>query len=263
MDVRPHAASHLASAGRLAVIAGAAALTVGAAAAGAAELKVVSPPPVTQALTALSPQIEHLTGTKVALDTATGGAYGRRLAAPFDVTIVGEEAAATLRRQGKVAAGGLKCIGWTRLGLAVRAGASAPQIGTVDGLRQTLLAARAIAFTGDEESGMQFRTVLVQLGIAEQVTRRLIDTGNGDPIEAVADGRAELAVALQSDIAVAHGVRAAGALPLEVQHYTPLFAVLSSDAAEAPAARRLITFLGSSRALTALHAVGVDGRVAE
>jgi molybdate transport system substrate-binding protein len=126
-----------------------------------------------------------------------------------------------------------------------------------------LLAARSIAFTGDEPSGAQFRTVLLQLGIADEVESKLIDTGNGNPIELVAQQSADLAIALNSEVVAAADVRAAGRLPGEVQHVTPIFAAVSGSAAEPEAARRLLTLLSSLDGAIALHAVGLDTSVTE
>jgi molybdate transport system substrate-binding protein len=95
-------------------------------------------------------------------------------------------------------------------GIAVRAGTTTPDIPNDDALRRTLLAARAIAFTGDEQSGAALRAALASLGIARQVEPKLIDTGNGDPLQLVAEGRADLGVSSPDKIASARGVRALG-----------------------------------------------------
>lgn len=263
MDIRSYISPQIFAAALRPAITGTLALVLGAAAADAAELRVVSRPDMVRMLTALAPQIEEFTETTLVVDIAKHGAYGRRLAEPFDVTLVDEATAETLLKQGKVAAGGLSCIAWTGLGMAVRAGSTARDIGTVDGLRRTLLAARSIAFSGDERSGAQFRSVLVRLGIADRVEARLIDTGNRRPLQLVTHGGVDLAIALQSEITAASGVQSLGRLPPEVQYPTPMFAVVSSEAAAPIAARRLIAFLGSSDAVLALHAIGLDTAVSE
>ncbi len=221
------------------LFAGFLALATGTASAAGAELKVVTRTEVAPVLSSLAPQIEHLTGSKVVVDIAGPGAYGRRLGEAFDVAIVDEWTAETLIKQGKVAADGLTCLAWTGLGMAARTGVKKPDIGTVDGLRRTLLAARSIAFTGDDHSGSEFRALLWQLGIAEQVETKLVDSGNHHPLKVVAHGSADLAIAWQSEIIAAPGIQAADILPAEVQHYMAFFAASSSEPAEPAAAKRL------------------------
>jgi molybdate transport system substrate-binding protein len=97
------------------------------------------------------------------------------------------------------------------LGLAVRTGAATPDVGTHAALRHTLLSAGTIAFSGDERSGAAFRQLLAALGIGRQVDPRLVDTGNGDPLEPVVAGRAALGVSSPDRIAATTGVQA---LPL-------------------------------------------------
>jgi hypothetical protein len=94
------------------------------------------------------------------------------------------------------------------LGLAVPVGAATPDLADDAALRRTLLAANTIAFTGDELSGAAFRDLIATLGIARQVEPKLIDTGNGDPLELVAEGRADLAVSSVGRVASANGIQA-------------------------------------------------------
>jgi molybdate transport system substrate-binding protein len=239
------------------------ALALAPALASGAELKVVSRPDVLPALAALAPQIEELTELTLALDSLPASTQSRRLDKPYDVIVADEATVAALAARGQLAPGTLFCIAWTGLGMAIRAGAPMPDITTVDGLRGRLLVARSIAFSGDAQSGAQFRTVLLQLGIAGDVESKLIDTGNGDPIELVAQRDADVAIALQSEIATAARVQAAGPLPGEVQHLTPIFAAMSGRTAEPEAARRLLALLSSFEGAQALHAVGLDTSVTE
>jgi len=100
------------------------------------------------------------------------------------------------------------------IGVAARTGTAAPDVASDAALRRTLLAAGTIAFTGDEASGAAFRDMLDALGIARQIEPRLVDTGNGDPLELVAQGRADLGVSSPSRIASTTGVRALVPLPI-------------------------------------------------
>jgi molybdate transport system substrate-binding protein len=97
------------------------------------------------------------------------------------------------------------------LGLAAKIGAARPDVASDAALRHTLLSAGTIAFTGDASSGAAFRQLLAALGIGRQIDPRLVDTGNGDPLELVVEGRADLGVSSRDRIATTPGVQA---LPL-------------------------------------------------
>jgi molybdate transport system substrate-binding protein len=245
------------------LMAGAVALGAVASAADAAEIRIVSRPELARVITALGPQIGALVGPHVTVEATAAGAYDPGFSEPFDVAVVDQWTAEALLGQGKVRADGIACIAWTGLGMAVRVRAAWPDIGTVEALRRTLLAAGSIAYSGDEHSGAQFRTVLVQLGIASEIEPKLIDTGHQHPTVLVAQGRADLAIALESEIETLAQVQAAGALAPEVQHFTPFFAAVGVEAADPAAARRLTAFLGSFEAAVALHDNGLDTAITE
>lgn len=246
-------------------IAGAIALALGTATAKGAEIKVVSGPEMAHVLTTLAPRFERLTKNTLLIERATQAGLKQRLDSgePFDVAVVDQQTAGRLLQQGKVAIGATSSVAWSRLGIAVRAGAAKPDIGTADHLRATLLEARSIAFTGDQASGAYFRDALAWLGIAQQIEPKLIDTDNDNPLERVARGEAELGVMLASDIASFPGVEELDPVPAEVQALKPVFATLATDAPSLAAARRLITFLSSFDAVKAIHANGMDTALAE
>jgi molybdate transport system substrate-binding protein len=59
------------------------------------------------------------------------------------------------------------------VGIAVRAGASRPDISTAEALKRTLLAARSITWAKEGASGVYFASVVEKMGIAEQVKPKL------------------------------------------------------------------------------------------
>ncbi len=243
-------------------MAGLIALAFGGAGADGAELKVASRPDMVSVLNQLAPQIEALIEAPLVIDAALG-ADSHRLNQPFDVAIVDGPTLTTLIERGQVADRGAACFAWTGLGLAVPIGAPKPDITTADGLRRTLLAARLIAFTGDQHSGAMFRNVLAQLGIESIVEKRLTDTGSANPLKIVARGSADVGIALHSEIVSFTGTQPAGLLPWEMRGLTPFFAAIARDTNEREAARRFIGFLGSFEAGRAFHTVGLETVVSE
>ncbi len=262
MSRRPHAVSIACRALRPLLIA-AAVLGAGLGQPRAAELKVVSRPDLVPALRALAPQIEEFTDAALVVDPLVAGVQSRRLDRPYDVVIADEATVAALAKMGRVAPGTMACVGWTGLGLAIRTGMPVPDMASVDALRRTLLAAGSIAFSGDEVSGGQFRDVLRQLNIGDAVEAKLVDTGNMSAVDRVAEGGADFAVAVETEIVTATGVQAAGRLPAEVQHLMPIFVAVSSSALHPDAGKRLISLLGSLDGAKALHALDIDTFVSE
>jgi molybdate transport system substrate-binding protein len=240
------------------------ALALGTTAASAADLKVVATPDMAAVLTSLAPQLEEITEGAVVIEAVSPAAVKKRLSVePFDVAIVSENVAKSLRKRGKLAPNGWSFVALVGDGVAVPASAPRPDIGTVAGLRQAFLAARKIAFTGDDASGAHLRRVLARLEIADQVEARLTDTGSANPLESLIDGDSDLAVAPLSEIAAMPAVQSAGPLPWEVQRLMPVVGAIGAETAAPEAARRLIGFLCSWDAIKAIHAHGMDTALSE
>ena len=103
------------------------------------------------------------------------------------------------------------------IGIAVRAGASKPDIRTPDALKQTLLNAKSVAYS-DSASGVYVGTELFKrLGIADDMKdkARMI---SAEPVASVvARGDAELGFQQISELLPIAGADLVGPLPPEVQ----------------------------------------------
>jgi hypothetical protein len=126
----------------------------------AAELKVMNSGGFAAAYRSLAPEFERATGNKV--DTAWGPSMGTAPDAipvrltrgePADVLIMVGSALEDLIKQGKVVAGSRVDLARSRIGMAVRAGAPKPDIGSVEAFKGALLAAKSIAYS-DSASGV-------------------------------------------------------------------------------------------------------------
>jgi molybdate transport system substrate-binding protein len=114
-----------------------------------------------------------------------------------DVVILDGGAADELGKRDLVRADSKVELARSLIGMAVRAGDEKPDIGSVDSLRSTLLAARSIAYS-DSGSGTYLATNLFpKLGIADQIapkSRKVRGPPSGEPVASVvARGEAEIA----------------------------------------------------------------------
>jgi len=136
--------------------------------------------------------------------------------ATADMTIITREAIDRLVRDGILVADSTADLAQSGVGIAVRAGAPKPDIGTVAALQRTLLEAKSIAFTRLGASGVHFAQVIERLGIADEV-RRKAHVGDAYIGEVVARGEAEMAVQQISELMPVAGIDIVGPLPDEVQ----------------------------------------------
>jgi molybdate transport system substrate-binding protein len=163
-----------------------------------------------------------------------------------------------LIKEGKVAAGSKVDLVLSPIGMAVRAGAPKPDIGSVEALKRTLLAAKSIAYS-DSASGVYVGTELFQrLGIADQVKgkAKMIPA---EPVAAVvARGEAEIGFQQVSELLPIAGADFVGQLPPEVQKITVFSAGIATAAKEPVAGEALIAFLASPAAAASLTKSGLE-----
>jgi molybdate transport system substrate-binding protein len=190
--------------------------------------------------------------TNMLMDEIRNGAIG-------DLAILTDEAIDDLIRQGKMVAGSRVDLVRSAIGIAVRQGASKPDIGSPAALKQTLLAARAISYSKTGISGVYFPTVLERLGIAELVASKVLIPPTGVPVgEVVANGDAEIGVQQISELLPVPGIEIVGPLPAELQKMTVFSAGLFAGASEPQLAKALVALLTSAAARPVYERKGME-----
>jgi len=212
----------------------------------------------------LLPEFEQQSGIKVA--TGSGASQGdgpqtigaqlaRGVAA--DVVILSREGLAELAAANRIASGTAVDLASVPLGVAVRAGAAKPDVGTVAAVKQMLLAAKTIAVPAST-SGIWLRDDLFpRLGIAGKVNFKMTPRGS-DAAAMVAAGGADLAVMPVSEIMVAPGVDHAGAIPPDIQFVQIFCAAVVAGSQAADGAARLVAFLASPGACETIRRSGME-----
>lgn len=169
-----------------------------------------------------------------------------------DVVILDGGAADELGKRGLVRPDTKTELARSLIGMVVRAGAARTDIGSVEALKHTLLAAKSIAYS-DSGSGTYLSTKLfARLGVAEEIagkSRKIRGPPSGEPVAAVvARGEAEIGFQQVAELIHVGGVDFVGALPAEVQPGFTFAGVLTTNAQQNEAAGALLRFLAAPSA---------------
>ena len=175
-----------------------------------------------------------------------------------DALIIGGPAIDELVKQGKVAAGSRRAFASCGIGVAVRAGAKKPDIGTVEAFKRALLAAQSIAWTQQGASGIYFSGLIERLGIAAEIRPKAAQQPGGLIAEQLVQGKADLAIQQIPELMAVPGAELVGPLPKEIQQVTASSAGIFARSKNAQAAEELLTFLKSPASKTVLKAKGLE-----
>src|SRR5215471_8483977 len=224
-----------------------------------AELRVLSSAAPRSVLNEMSPVFERMTGHKLVVEYAFSPDLKRRIEAgdPFDVAILPPDMADDLMGRYELVAGSRVDLGRTGLGVAVRKGASPPDVSTTDALRAAFLAAPTVSYADGGQSGVQFHAILARLGIAEAMKPKLRPYPGG-AVEAVARGDADLVVIGVSTIRSVPAVTLVGWLPPGLQNYIAFTASIGAAARQPQAAQTLLDLLTSPTGTALFKAQGFE-----
>jgi molybdate transport system substrate-binding protein len=177
---------------------------------------------------------------------------------PADVVILASGALEQLIDQGKVVAGSRVDLVRSIIGMAVRAGAPHPDIGSVAALTETLLRAKSVAYSASA-SGVYLSTELFQrLGIADRILPKSRNAAGERVGALVARGDAEIGFQQVSELLPEPGIDYVGPLPPEVQRVTIFSAGIVVGATKPNEARALIEFLRSANAIPIIKKAGLE-----
>jgi molybdate transport system substrate-binding protein len=228
----------------------------------AAEIKILSSNILRGVLQEVTPKFEQTTAHTLSITYEAPGQIEAGLVRgdPVDMVLLGAPGIEKFQKEGFTTADSRVDIASNRIGVAIRAGAPRPDIGTVEAFKHMLLAAKSIVYTDPATggtSGIQFAKVIERLGIADEVKAKSILNDGSLSAELVARGDAEIAIQYISEIVPVKGVDLVGPLPEELQDVTVVAAAVTTKSAQPEAARALIDFLTSPAAAAAITARGM------
>jgi molybdate transport system substrate-binding protein len=152
-------------------------------------------------------------------------------------------------------------VGRVAMGVAVRAGAPAPDISNAEALKRSVLAAESLVFTRGS-SGVYFEGLLRKMGIYEQVEGKITRYDDGESMVGhVLKGKGrEVGFGQITEIQLYRdkGLRLVGPLPAEVQNYTVYAGAPMTARANAEVARAFVRHLGSPDGKALFAAAGIE-----
>jgi molybdate transport system substrate-binding protein len=235
------------------------ALSAGSAAL-AAEINLVSTPgPMPEVLGALVPMFEHASGNKVTVKFQAGPQTMGQLkeGAGIDLLIADQEVIDDFVKAGLIAQGGSTKVMLSRVGVAVKAGAPKPNIGSADALKAALIAAKSVGYS-QGASGRHFLTVIERLGLVDTRTPKTVVV-QGKPVgAAVAAGEAEIGVQQVAELMPVPGIDLLGPLPADLQKIIVYVAAVPAKAKDPEGAKALAKFFSSEAAVAVMKQKGMN-----
>ena len=183
---------------------------------------------------------ERESGHAVRVEFAAAPALAGRFQAPpgYDAVIAPPAVLDALARAGAVE-GARVPVGKVGIGVAVRSGVTAPDIGSVEALKQSLLAADSVAFNR-ASTGLYVETLIVRLGVADAVNAKATRPPDGAAVMKHLLGSSrpgEFGLGAITEIVLFkdQGLKLVGPLPAAVQNYTSYLASVAAPPGTDPA----------------------------
>lgn len=249
---------------RLAAVAAAICLTSTATnarqAAQANDLKVFTTRAVATVLEETRTNIERGTGRHLSVTTDVAIRLVRRVKAgeAFDLLVAAPGQIDELIAENLIIRETRTDIAHSGIGIAVRRGATKPDVSSVAAFTRALLNARSIAYLKEGQSGLYVANVLDRLGLADQLRPKLTLPDTDVVAQLVSQGDVELGIVVITQILTTEGVSLAGPLPPEIQSYITFTGGISAHSQARDAAGELLRMLQSPAAISVIRSQGME-----
>jgi molybdate transport system substrate-binding protein len=228
--------------------------------ANATEIQLLGSTAMREALDELLPHFEKQSGHKVvkSLYPAATLVIKVKEGAPADIVMTTPDNLAALMASKHLVEGTRIDFVHSRVGVAVKAGAPKPDIGTPEALKAAFLAAKSIGISRGP-SGVHLLNAMAKIGIADQVKAKMVQPDLGVRAGTlVADGKAEIGVQQIGELLPIPGIVYIGPLPGELQMVIVYGMGRSANAKQWDAASTLVKFLTSPAVGPMLKKIGLD-----
>ncbi len=227
----------------------------------AAEIRVLCSNGIREVMQEVVPQFEKATKQRVVMTYGLSAVLERQIDSgeAFDIAVLTPALIDNLIQHGKVAGNTRTTIARSGMALAIRAGATRPDIRTTEALKHTLATARSITYAREGASSGFFNDLVPKLDLADVLKSKIRLTTTGAEAGAlVARGEADLAVLPMSEILPIHGVEVLGTFPSDVQGYIVMVAGVNAGIKVTDAPSAFIKFLTGPATLAVLKKKGME-----
>ncbi|AMN45256.1 molybdate ABC transporter substrate-binding protein [Rhodoplanes sp. Z2-YC6860] len=226
----------------------------------ATEIQLLASTAMREALDALVPQFEKESGHKVTISFYPAATLVLKVkdGAPADIVMTTPDNLTALTNTKHLVDGTRVDFAHSRVGVAVKAGAPKPDIGTPEALKATFLAAKSIGVSRGP-SGVHLLGQMAKLGIADQVKAKMVQPDLGVRVGTlVAEGKAEIGVQQVGELLPIKGIVFLGPLPSELQTVIVYGMARSANARQWDAASMLVKYLTAPTVGPTLKTIGLD-----
>ena len=230
-------------------------------AAAAADVVLLASNGIRPVLDEVLPQFEQSTKHKVLVRYDVAAELRRQIEAgqTFDLAILTASQLDAVMKSGFIVSDTRMPLAQTPIAIAIRAGASRPDIRTTAALVRALQDATTITYAREGAGGVYFTQLLQKLGLSEQIKPKLRPVGTGaDASAGVARGDAQFGILPLSEILPVKGVEVLGPFPADVQDPMVMVSGISAAAKQRAAATALVTYLNSPAVPPVLKKKGME-----
>jgi molybdate transport system substrate-binding protein len=223
-------------------------------------LKIISSMATREVLAELAARFQQDTGRTVTTEAAGGVDVAKRVqnGEAVDVVVLANNVIDKLIADGKLRTGSRVDLVKSGIAIAVRAGASRPDIATEEAVKRAVLAAQTLSYSTGP-SGVYLEKMFERWGILADIKSRIVVPPPGVPVGSlVASGRVELGFQQLSELQNLAGIQVVGPLPPAIQSITVFSGGVSATSADAEAARALLAYMAAPVATGVKQKHGMD-----
>jgi molybdate transport system substrate-binding protein len=213
-----------------------------------ATLKVISSMASREVLKELAMRFQKRHGHNVELEAIGGVEAAKRVRADeaFDAVVLARNAIDALAGEAKVLKDSIKDIARSGISVAVRQGASRPDISTEEAVRKAVMAAPTLSYSTGP-SGVYLEKKFAAWGELETLRSRIVVPPPGTPVASlVAAGKAALGFQQLSELINVPGIDVLGALPSGMQLMTTFSGATATTSKQPQLVQSLLDFMASA-----------------
>ena len=213
-----------------------------------------------EALIELVPVFEREKGYAVEITYGGGPVLAKQISSGMsaDIFVGPEDFSGPLIEQGRLIGNSRTAFAHSGAVFAVKAGAPKPNLSSPQKMKEALLAAKAVCYSGGA-SGIHFVQACEKLGIADVVAAKLVKPRPGEMVGPVlVRGEADIGVQQPAELLPVPGVTIVGPLPPELRQTIVYGASVFTGSTQREGNQAFVDFMRSDEARKVLRHTGLD-----